>query len=241
MDINPFEVAGKTVRRTYEAAQDTYNYSQSALWNSMPGNPFPNISQSASDTIIDAAKNAVRHNDLEEAAHQMRREIYFCSIVDKLAGSKNEIAAREGLKAIKFGMHPKDIPYFMDHATDDERGFFSQEPTEMQRTINSIKAWYQKDSIGAAKYLQYLHEKIAKEVRASNPVMYADLVDLATINLAIADLKLDQKDPLAARPLYIEANESLRRARCPGVAAGSLGEAREQVKQKLRRMDPSWP
>ncbi len=54
--------------------------------------------QSAS--IMDAAHQALKHDDTEEAAHQFRRELYFSSLVDKLAGSPDQVSAHVGLDAV---------------------------------------------------------------------------------------------------------------------------------------------
>ncbi len=104
MDINPFEIAGKTVRRTYETMQDTYFLLEDSFCHSFPMNlVFGNAdwAETNSSLIMHAADEALRHNDTEEAAHQFRRELYFSGIVDKLAGRPDEAAAQAGLDAVK--------------------------------------------------------------------------------------------------------------------------------------------
>jgi len=118
MDINPFELAGKTLRRTYETIEDTYSLSEEVFCHSLPmklvlGNCEWARGQSA--TIMDAAHQALKHSDVEEAAHQFRRELYFSSLVDKLAGSPDQVAAQVGLDA----MDKKASPSAIEKAIDD--------------------------------------------------------------------------------------------------------------------------
>jgi hypothetical protein len=103
MDINPFEIAGKTVRRTYETVQDAYMLTEEKFCHSLPMSPLVGSSDWAdtnTSEIMNAAQQALKHNDIEEASHQFRRELYFSSLVDKLAGSPNEAAAQAGLDAV---------------------------------------------------------------------------------------------------------------------------------------------
>jgi hypothetical protein len=104
MDINPFEIAGKTVRRTFETLDDTYNLLEDSIFASSPMRfvaPHANFAESNTENIMEAADKALAHNDIEEAHYQFRREIYFSSLIDRLAGSPNEVAAKAGLDAIE--------------------------------------------------------------------------------------------------------------------------------------------
>lgn len=104
MDVNPFEIAGKVTRRTHETVEDLYFAAQEGLWSeALQGLFFKpgTFSHGNSDLIIEAAKEALNHGDIEETAHQLRREIYFSSIFPWEAGSVNEIGARAGLEAIE--------------------------------------------------------------------------------------------------------------------------------------------
>lgn len=102
MDINPFEIAGKTVRRTYETIEDAYTLTEEAFCHSMPMSfVFVNSDWTGAHSarIMDASQQALKHNDIEEATHQLRREVYYSSLVDKLAGSPDEVSAQAGLEA----------------------------------------------------------------------------------------------------------------------------------------------
>lgn len=104
MDINPFELAGKTVRRAYETVEDAYYLSQEVIADTIPYKLVlgdPGWAREHSEGIIDSAYKALNHNDIDEVAHQFHRELYFSSIVDKLAGSPNEAAAKSGLEAVE--------------------------------------------------------------------------------------------------------------------------------------------
>ncbi len=103
MDINLFELAGKTARRSYETVEDAYTLTQEVITHTLPvslvlGNQ--EWAREQSNCIMDSAYQALKHNDIEEVAHQFHRELYFSSLVDKLAGSPNEVAAQSGLDAV---------------------------------------------------------------------------------------------------------------------------------------------
>ncbi|MFN8551091.1 MAG: hypothetical protein U0103_06340 [Candidatus Obscuribacterales bacterium] len=103
MDINPFEIAGKTVRRTHETLLDAYCYTEENFCHTFPVNAVFGRLEWARDNsaaIMNAAHTALMHNDVEEAEHQFRRELYFTGLFDKFAGSPDEVAARAGLNAI---------------------------------------------------------------------------------------------------------------------------------------------
>lgn len=112
MDINPFEIAGKTVRRAHETILDAYCYTEENFCHSFPMNiAFGRLdwSRDNSAAIMNAAHQALLHKDIDEAAHQLRRELYFASLFDKLAGSPDEMAARAGLDAIDRQQSPNAI------------------------------------------------------------------------------------------------------------------------------------
>lgn len=104
MDINLFELAGKTARRTYETVEDAYTLTQEVITHTFPVSLVAGNQEWAREhsyDIMDSAYKALNHNDLDEVAHQFHRELYYTSLVDKLAGSPNEVAAKSGLDAIE--------------------------------------------------------------------------------------------------------------------------------------------
>ena len=117
MDINVFEIAGKTARRAFEAVEDTYNavqenFTQEILHGLIckPGT----YSHGQASRISQAAREALEHEDIEEAEHQLHRELYFSSIFPVEAGSVDEQLARVGLKAIKENKTAKQVQDSMD-------------------------------------------------------------------------------------------------------------------------------
>ncbi len=120
MDINPFEAIGKTVRRTYEAAEDTYMHVENAFCDTFMGfiAPKGDYAKYQSAKILDSAEAALRHEDIAEARHQLERDIYFSSINDDLLGSPFNDAAHAGLEALKQNKTPPEIRAEMKEAFD---------------------------------------------------------------------------------------------------------------------------
>lgn len=122
MDINPFEVLGKIVRRTYETAEDSLMFSENALCSTFPMNlgfGKANNAQIHSVNILSAAETALRHNDPSEAEHQLNRDLYFSSIVDELIDSPLPAVAHAGLDAIKQQKTPLEVRIDMLNAWDN--------------------------------------------------------------------------------------------------------------------------
>jgi hypothetical protein len=117
-DFNPFEVTGKAVRRTYETVEDANSLLLNAGWDHSPCALFETgrIAKEQSSDILWAAKQALNHEDVKEATHQLYRELYFSSIVNELAGSPDEVATRAGLEAVKQGEDAHAIAQAIDDA-----------------------------------------------------------------------------------------------------------------------------
>jgi hypothetical protein len=111
MDINPFEVLGKTLRRTGETIGDSFTYVGQSFCDTFPRNLGfgRDLGRDLSDNIMISAYKALAHDDLPEARHQLNREIYFSSISDELTGSPDEKAAHAGLEALKRGWNSTEI------------------------------------------------------------------------------------------------------------------------------------
>lgn len=221
MDINPFEIAGKTVRRSHESGVDAFMYAEHCFWNAMPTKPLIGdlgYAKGGSDNIMASAKAALSHNDTDEAAHQLKREVYFCSIIDELAGTKNELAARAGLKAIELGLPPIAVNVRMDLATDDpiKDGFYTREPDVIDQQLNSINDWYKRDYWGAAKYTMGLRETVRLEKGSNSLSLSRDAEYLAMIDFAMADQKAKLNDPLSAKTYYSEAIDAMTTAKRAG-------------------------
>jgi hypothetical protein len=178
MDINPFEVAGKTIRRSVETVLDTYNYAQSTVWHWLPAKPFNSYKEESSEEIMRAAKMSLRHGDLSEASDQLNRELYFCSLVDDLAGSKNEVAARAGLDAIKQGQPSEVVSATLE-----------------QTAINTIKDRFEKDLVSMSSEYRSLAQRVRLDTVIHVPRLGYDADNLAQFDAAYAEFKLDHSQP----------------------------------------------
>lgn len=117
-DFNLFEVGGKCIRRTGEALEDAYNATEQVFTNSFPmsmalGNKrFWSGLQS--EHILQQAVNALDHKDIDETAHQLHRDVYFCSLFPAEAQGPTERAALAGLAAIEKHQPVEEIRRIID-------------------------------------------------------------------------------------------------------------------------------
>lgn len=210
MDINPFEVIGKTIRRSNETLEDGSTYIFNGAWDCSIGLGWQHgkIAKEESDTIALAARDALSRNDLDEAAHQLRRQSYFCSTVDSLAGSENERAARAGLKAISQGESPLQVLQSIVCAPADPFAYHplaSTPPNLAERFFTQFQKEYETNTVKAAEEVVDLRHQLQKQKQFHDPNYAATARLLSVFDLAIADLKLDANDTTSARALYKEA------------------------------------
>jgi hypothetical protein len=106
-DINIFEVGCKTVRRTFEAAQDFgtlanefVNDIRTNMLCSLLQNRNAGFAEREQYNIADQAIHSLDQNDTSEAAHQFRREIYLDSILPDKTDKHVDAFARAGLQAL---------------------------------------------------------------------------------------------------------------------------------------------
>lgn len=89
---------------------------EEAFSNSLPiktGSYLALIGTEHSGDILLEARNALMRNDIQEAAHQLRRELYFCNALPKLSNSPYEKSAKAGLNAINGHKSAADIRQLM--------------------------------------------------------------------------------------------------------------------------------
>jgi hypothetical protein len=104
MPENPYHQE-KEIRRISERIEDKTKLVEEAFFNSMPVKLLSDNNESMiaplhSHQILKEAATALQHNDMEEAAHQLRREVNFCNMVPKMKNSPYEKSGQAGLQAL---------------------------------------------------------------------------------------------------------------------------------------------
>ena len=95
------EVVAKIAKEIREKVEDSSRLAEEAFYNASPFNHFPSmITASHSHRLLEGAREALEHNNKEEAAHQLRREVDFCKKAPKLANGVYEKTGEAGLKAL---------------------------------------------------------------------------------------------------------------------------------------------
>lgn len=238
MDINPFEFAGKTARRATETVDDLNQFLLNAVWDHTPAVLLgeSKIAKKHSDSIREQIDHSLRHGDVTEAAHQMRREIYFCSTIDRLAGSKNELAARSGLKAVEEGLPPVAIGIRMDHATDNpvKNGFYTSEPDRIDVDLRNFRKWYEAQPLFALKEHLKLSAKVKHAESTGEPIKPQDIYSLAKFNFAFADLNLHFQDRIAANRYFADGLKYTKAAKEAGANITYLEEMSRRVGDRMR-------
>lgn len=111
-DTNLFENSGKAIRRAYEAIEDASVFAEEIFCHSFPQNSLLGSIDCAggqAKNIFIQSVEALQHEDTIEAAHQLHRQIYFCSIEPKLKGSSDEKAAQAALAALEHHKSANEI------------------------------------------------------------------------------------------------------------------------------------
>ena len=104
--MNGFSHQENNFQRNSERNEDGLRLIQEALLDFAPvrqvySGGYPSqVAPDQSGEILQKAREALRRNDIQEAAQQLRREIDFCQAAPKMMGSPFEISARAGLEAI---------------------------------------------------------------------------------------------------------------------------------------------
>jgi hypothetical protein len=217
---NLFESVGKTTQNIVESVDDASQLFLNSIWNHTPGalavrDP---LAKPHSDAIRSQIDLSLLHGDVNEAAEQMRRELYFCSTIDGLAGTKNELAARAGLDAIEKGLPPLAVSIEMEHATDDpyRKGLFSKEPDLIDWKLKLYQDDYQNNPARFCHRRVNLHNEITEATEKSEPVNPKDRVKLAMYDLAFSDFKVKSGDGEGVVKFVSEAREMLKAAKAQG-------------------------
>lgn len=216
---NLFEATCNTARRIVEGLDDTNNLLLNSVWDGTFGFiDQDKIAKHHSDEINDQIQKSLRHNDVDGAAEQMRRELFFCSTVDGLSGTKNELAARAGLAAIEKGLPPIAIVSAMEHASDDPEmaGFYTKEPDVIDAKIKNYKEQYERDPDSYCHQRVKLKTQIEAAMKSHEPIDPKDRCQLAMYDLGFADRKANTEKEDVVRKYVVEANEQLKAAKKDG-------------------------
>ncbi len=237
MDINLFELAGKTVRRTAESVQDAGMFAEHCLWQNLPFTPENGdlgYAREASKDIFKAAGKALEHNDMEEAGHQLRREVYFCSIVDELAGGSKELAAQAGLKAIAAGLPALEVTGLMNQAAKMPKslGVVPSKPEAADMELKQIVDWANTDIHGLVDYHSGLKHQQSEAIAHHRP-WYHVAGQEATLALGVTDYMLSQGELNAARGFYGEAEQYIKAAGQSKAEVQHLEPIQKQVARHL--------
>jgi hypothetical protein len=119
MDFNLFEIAGKTTRRIAEGIEDAYLAGEEVFCTKVLQGLLAKPGEYANDQacqILGEARYSLKNNDIEEATHQLERELYFTSILPVLKDSPNRKSAQAGLDALKKGASSETVQQEMEKA-----------------------------------------------------------------------------------------------------------------------------
>lgn len=234
---NLFESTGKAVRGFAESFDDASQLFLNSVWDHSPGVYLVQdpLAKPHSDDIKQQIDMSLRHGDTEGAAEQMRRELYFCSTIDSLAGSKNELAARAGLKAIEKGLPPLTVMEAMDHATDDptKDGLYSKESDVIDAQLKQYQDRYEADPAKFCHQRVKLHHQITEATKNHTPINPKDQCELAMYDLAFTDLKAKAGDRVVEK-FYLEAKEMLKAAKKAGADTAKLDKIADRVGSHLQ-------
>lgn len=230
---NFFENTGKTVRRVAEGLEDANQLLLNSIWDCSPGVfvEKDRIARRHSDAIKDQINMSLFHGDMDEAAYQMRRELYFCSTVDGLAGSGNELGARVGLKAIEKGLPPLGVKAEMLNANEDPKtdGYYSREPGLVEKQLQMYQDLYENDPADYCHKRVNLRNRILKATQKNEAIAPQDRCKLAMYDLAFAYLRAKAGDADKVKHVYVEAVEMLKAAKKAGVNTTQLERAANHV------------
>jgi len=120
-DINRPTPQDKNIQHIFENIQDKTKLVEEAFFDSPPirflsdGHPSL-VAPIHSHKMLNDASNALRQNDIQEAAHQLRREVDFCNAVAKMAGSPYEKSGKAALEALDKHKSVTDIDLTLKEA-----------------------------------------------------------------------------------------------------------------------------
>ena len=143
-DINLFELGCKSVRRTFEAMQDL-SALQDEFFDSFPiqilsTGKSSHFGQKQQNRIIDQVNNSLHQNDLDEAAHQLRREVYFDTLMPDKVSKPQDNGAQAGLKAISEHKSAGDVIQAYDEAFyKTQLQDIAAEQHDLDKTAQEIK------------------------------------------------------------------------------------------------------
>ncbi len=117
-DISSFAHQDNAPQRYVEKREDQLKLFEEAFFDSSPirtiaGGSFALVGTEHSGDILLEGRSALMRNDIQEAAHQLRRELDFCSAIPKLINSPYATSAKAGLNAINEHKSAADIRHIM--------------------------------------------------------------------------------------------------------------------------------
>src|ERR1700729_1407357 len=102
-DISSFTYQDNDPQCNVEKREDQLKLIEEAFFDSAPkllGGNSGLVDREHSGDILLEARNALMRNNIQEAAHQLKRELDFCNAMPKLSDSPYAMSAKAGLKAI---------------------------------------------------------------------------------------------------------------------------------------------
>ncbi len=110
-----------SVKRFSEIIDDKWQLLEEMVYDSVPIKSLSDGNTSLAapkhcDTLVVDALNALGRNQIKEAANLLRRELDFCNMVPKMAGSPYEKCGEAGIEALKQQRPPAEIIRAMGEA-----------------------------------------------------------------------------------------------------------------------------
>lgn len=218
-----FESAGRTIRQTCESIDDNFAVIS------------PITAFRHSDKIMHDATAALLNADPIEAAHNLRREVDFCSLRKGLQNTKNDLAARAGLKALADGSSVTAVDERMRQAIRNplKDEFLSKDPNLEERVFSGLKSDIHYNFLDTANRHPSLHQDVKRESLAHAAVFGKDAKFLALFDLAIADRGLESHDSLGIKLGFGEACQLLPYLKKSGESAANIVAIKNRIAQKL--------
>jgi hypothetical protein len=117
-DTNHFAHRDNDFHQDPERRENNSRFIEEALLNFAPIRMLPGgypalAGREQSNDMLLKARNALMHNDIQEAARQLIREIEFCHARPNMINSPYEITAQAGLNAIREQRSAAEIDHTM--------------------------------------------------------------------------------------------------------------------------------
>lgn len=111
----------KSISQFREQIDDKWQFAEEAFYESAPIKSLFDgdtslAAQKHCDTLIFDAIKALQRNDKVDAIHQLKRELEFCRMVPKMAGSPHEETGKVGLEALEKQKTPTEVIRLMGEA-----------------------------------------------------------------------------------------------------------------------------